>query len=286
MPVTGKAAKLMGTGKLDRKASTRGKQKASGKNLESVSERPKNLADLATVTAPDPYAIDSDDNIKVNPVEDPIINAKPPKKGSKSKPKDIAPEPVPLTRDLPDRTKSKRDAIFEPSSSKRRSKAVNDFDDNSITVDAVPSDEPEVVDGPDDMQLVTKPKGLQRSATSAKKPESKKSGGLFSALRKNRRASDTNERPRSRAVVEDEQVTPKKRTVTGGDDSAKRPRRDDRRRSEKPSSRAAEGYVYDTAGDAAATEAEDADARREERRAKRAEKDRALKKSTGRSSQI
>lgn len=278
-PVSGKAAKLMGTGagKLDRKASTRGKQKVSGSDLKAVLKQSENAANNGGTAAPDPYAIDSDDMVMVNPVEDPILNAQPLKKGLKSKSKnDVGPEHASLTRDLPDRSRPKRDSKMEPTSSKRKSKAVNDFEDDVVMVDAGPSDGPDVADGPDDMQFITKPKGLQRSATSAKKPESKK-GGLFGAFRKSRRASETNERPKSRAVVEDEEVAPRKRTVTGGDDSAKRPRRDDRRRSEKVSSRAAEGYVYDTAGDAGATEAEDADARREERRSKRVEKDRAAK---------
>lgn len=278
--VTGKAAKLIGVkgGKLDRKASTKGKKKVSGKNLSHVLPTFLDSTNSVIEAVPDPYAIDSDDNVMANEIEDPVINAPIPKKGSsrtKAR-KDVEPEPVSAFKnDLPDRSKSKRDSKVEPSKSKRQSKAFNDFEDDVVMVDAGPSDGPEIVDGPDDMQFITKPKGLQRSATSSKKPESK-IGGLFGAFRKNK-TSDASDRPRSKGIVEDE-VAPRKRTVTGGDDSAKRPRRDDRRRSEKQSSRAAEGYVYDTAGDVGgATEAEDADARREERRAKRADKDRADK---------
>ncbi|KAL6717951.1 hypothetical protein ACLMJK_004036 [Lecanora helva] len=241
-PVSGKAAKVMGVSgsKLDRKSSTKGKAKAPA--------------------APDPYPIDSDDMVMVNGIEDPVISSLNPKKG-----KDKG------SKDLPDRTRSKRESKVESSKSKRQSKAFNE-DEDVVMVDGGLSDGPDIADGPDDMQFITKPKGLQRSATSSKKPESK-IGGLFGAFRKSRPAGDV----KSKAVVEDD-VTPRKRTVAGGDDSSKRPRRDDRRRSEKVSYRAAEGYVYNTEPDAAgATEAEDADARREERRAKRADKDRAAK---------
>lgn len=67
-------------------------------------------------------------------------------------------------------------------------------------VDAGPSSGADVADGPDDMQFITKPKGLQRSGTSAKKPEGKKSGGLFGGFLKR---SDTYERPK-KAVLEEE----------------------------------------------------------------------------------
>ena len=283
--MTSKAAKMMGTAKLDRKASTRGKQKMPGKKLPEVSEKPLERADGCNVAAPDPYAIDSDDMVMVNDLDDPLVNGKKSSaskdKGLKSKSKGMDAEPTSsMRRDLPDRTKSKRDSKMEPSSSKRKSKVGTDFDDDVVMVDAGSSGDANVEPGPDDMQFITKPKGFQRSATTSKKPESKSSGlggGLFGAFRKNRRVSEINERPKSKAVVEDEEVAPRKRTVTGGDDSAKRPRRDDRRKSEK-TDRAAEGYVYDTAKDfGGMTEAEDADARREKRRAKRAEDDRIAK---------
>ena len=74
---TGKAAKVMGTasGKLDRKASSKGKQKAA--------------------VVPDPYPIDDDDMVMVNGIEDPIVDAPVPKtsgnaskaKATKNKPK-------------------------------------------------------------------------------------------------------------------------------------------------------------------------------------------------------
>ena len=282
--MTSKAAKMMGTAKLDRKASTRGKEKASGKKLPVTSEKFLETADGGNVAVPDPYPIDSDDMVMVDDLDNPLIHVKSSatkETGLKSKSKGIDAEPnSSLRRGLPDRTKSTRDSKMEPSSSKRKSKIGNDFDDDIVMVDAGSSGDTHVEPGPDDMQFITKPKGLQRSATSSKKPDSKSGGlggGLFGAFRKNRRASEVNESSKSRAVVEDEEVAPRKRTVTGGDDSAKRPRRDNRRRSEK-TDRAAEGYVYDTARDVeGATDADDADTRREKRRIKRAEDGRIAK---------
>lgn len=283
--MTSKAAKMMGTAKLDRKASTRGKQKASGKKAPTMFEKPLKTADFGNIAVPDPYAIDSDDMVMVNDLDDPLVNGKKSSatkdKGLKTKSKGMDAEPSSsLRRDLPDRTKSKRDSKMEPSSSKRKSKIGNDFDDDVVMVDAASSGDANVEPGPEDMQFITKPKGLQRSATSSKKPDSKSGGlggGLFGAFRKTRRASEVNELSKSRAIVEDEEIAPRKRTVTGRDDSAKRPRREDRGKSEK-TDRAAEGYVYDTARDVGGTtEAEDADARREKRRGKRAEDDRIAK---------
>lgn len=283
--MTSKAAKMMGTAKLDRKASTRGKQKAFGKEIPTTVRKTLETADGGNADVPDPYAIDSDDMVMVNGMDNPLVNGKRSSaaqdKGPKSKPKGMDAEPSSSPkRDLLDRTKSKRDPKFEPSSSKRKSKTVNDFDDDVVMVDAASSGDGNVEPGPDDMQFITKPKILQRSATTSKKPDGKSGGlggGLFGAFRKNRRASEMNELPKTRAIVEDEEVAPRKRTVTGGDDSAKRPRRDDRRKTEK-TSRAAEGYVYDTAADiGGTTEPESADARREKRRARRAEDDRLAK---------
>ena len=280
--VSGKAAKLMGvgTGQSNKKASSKGKQK--GEDLLQILGEHRDFANSDHLAVPDPYAIDSDDMVMVDGLEDPIINAPIPKKTSQLKSKTFEPEPASLRKDLPDRTRSKKDSKIEHSKSKRQSRAGNDFEDDLVMVDAGPSSGADVAEGPDDMQFITKPKGLTRSSTSAKKSESRKSG-LFGGFLKTR-TTDTVERPRSKTIVEQE-VTPRKRTVTGGDDSAKRPRRDEqsrdgRKRSEK-TDRAEQGYVYDTAGDpAGATEAEEADARREERRAKRAEKDLTAREET------
>ena len=208
--------------------------------------------------------------VMVNGLEDPIINAPIPKreKSSKSKTKrEEDPITSPLKNDLPDRSRSTRD-------SKRQSKVYKTADDDVVMVDAGPTDGLDVADGPDDLAFVTKPKGLQRANTASRKPESKM-GGLFGAFRKSRRPSETLDR--SKAIIEDD-VTPRKRTATATDDSAKRARRDERRKSVKPD-RAAEGYVYNTEpiDTGITTEAEDAEARREERRAKRAEEKQAAK---------
>ena len=283
LDVDGKAAKLMGVsrGKLDRKASTKTKQKVSGKRHFHARFETLSIADSHIIAAPDPYAIDSDDMVMVNGLDDPIINAPIPKKSKdqnpKSKSRTLDPDTVPLKNDLPDRTRSKRGSKLESGKSQKPSKLFNE-DDDIVMVDAGPSDSPEIAEGPDDMQFITRPKGLQRSSTSSKKPESK-IGGLFGAFRK-KPASDSKERSKSKNIAVDE-VAPRKRTVTGGDDSAKRPRRDDRKHSEKVTSRAAEGYVYNTAPEAAgAAEAEEADARKEERRVRRAGKERGAKEAS------
>ncbi|KAL9128387.1 MAG: hypothetical protein Q9217_002911, partial [Psora testacea] len=275
-----KAAKLMGTDKkLGRKESTKGKIKASGEEITHILEVADNIADNLNVAAPDPYPIDDDDMVMVSGLEDPVVNAPVPKKdnSSKSQAKTIGdPDPYSPKKDLPDRTRTKHDSNLDSSSkAKHQSKAANDVDDDVVMVDAGPSDGLDVADGPENLAFVTKPKGLQRSNTTSKKPESRRSG-LFGAFRKSRRASEAFER--SRAVIEDE-VTPRKRTATAGDDSAKRPRRDERRKSTKMTDREAGGYVYNTApADAgAATEAEEVDARKEERRAKREEDKQAAK---------
>ena len=283
--MSSKAAKMMGTAKLDRRASTRGKQKASGKKNPAMFEKLLETADGGGLAVPDPYAIDSDDMVMVNDLDGVLPEGKKTSTangiGSKSKSKGTdADQGSSLKKDLPDRTKSKRESKMEPSSSKRKSKIGNDFDDDVVMVDAGSSGDAGVEPGPDDMQFITKPKGLQRSATSSKRADSKPvglGGGLFGAFRKSRRAPEVHELPKGRAPVADEEIAPRKRTVTGGDDSAKRPRRDERRKSEK-TDRAAEGYVYETARDGGgAAEAEDVDARREKRRAKRAEDDRISK---------
>ena len=114
---------------------------------------------------------------------------------------------------------------------------------------------------------------LKRADTSAKKS---KGGmmGLFGGFGKTRRPSDTFDRPKSKgALTDDEGLSRRKRPVTGTDDSAKRLRREDRkvRRTEKDD-RAAEGFVYDAPNTKAADDAE-AQARKDERRAKRASRE-------------
>ena len=242
--MSSKAAKIMGTAKLDRKASTRGKQKAKGNLLN------ENFRDHANImqAVPDPYAIDDDDMVMVGGLDNPMMDDP------------IPQDPIP---------KAKKD---KPSSSKpkKETKPAADFVDDVVMVEAgSPQDGPD--EGARETLAFDERPRPQRSNTSARKPKGSMMGGLF-GFGKTRRASDTLERPRSKGVItDDEGLSRRKRTVTGGDDSAKRLRRDDRkvRRTDRED-RAAEGFVYDAPADGgAATEAEDAEARRE-RKAKRA----------------
>lgn len=221
---SGKAAKVMGTTrKLDRKASTKGKQKAS--------------------MVPDPYPIDDDDMVMVNGIEDPIINAPTPKA-----------------------SKSAKDKSFK-SKSRREPNPVVDAGDDIVMVDGPSQEDPEPL-AFDERPRAT----LQRSSTSAKKPQSGKLMGLFGGFGKTRRNSDTFERPKSKlAITDDEALSPRKRTVNGREDSSKRIRRDDRkvRRPEK-TDRDTEGFITDALNDGgAATELDEAGIRRQNRHAKR-----------------
>ncbi|MCJ1433992.1 hypothetical protein MMC27_003357 [Xylographa pallens] len=294
-----KAARLMGMGseKLSRNASTKGKQKAKG-SLTSMAHKTRKLPTDDTTAVPDPYPIDDDDMVLVNGLEDPIINAPIPKKfSSKDSPRDklsrskskreVSPQRVyPLPADdmaLPDRTRASKDSPDNATRANGKSRKQSRYapDDDIVMVEAGPStDGPEVVTGPDDIAFVEKsrePPQLKRSATSAKKSDGLK--GLFGVFGKTRRASDTADRPKTKAIYADEEGTPRrKRTVAGGDEDAKRPRRDERknRRSTKPDNEIDGGFATDAVPNGeASTEAEDAEARREARRARRAEKEQA-----------
>ena len=151
--------------------------------------------------------------------------------------------------------------------------------DDIVMVESGPSnDGPDVFDGPDDLAFVERPRErapLQRSKSSAKKPD--KLMGLFGSFRNSRRPSEIANRPKSQGVYGDEDGNVhRKRTVVGERDGAKRLRRDDRKigRSDKYETDA-EGFMTD--GLPNGDDAEDIDAQREERRARRIEKERAAK---------
>ena len=88
-----KAAKLMGAGpgKLDRKASTKGKQKPKGTDSSPVRMGNVFEADSPSAAAPDPYPIDDDDMVMIgglgDPLEDPTVNDPPTTKISAKKDK-------------------------------------------------------------------------------------------------------------------------------------------------------------------------------------------------------
>ena len=77
-----KAAKVMGAtpGKLNRKESTRAKQRASGISQNRISSTSRPNADFDNPVVPDPYHIDDDDMVMINAPEDPIMNEAIPEK--------------------------------------------------------------------------------------------------------------------------------------------------------------------------------------------------------------
>ncbi|KAL8983808.1 MAG: hypothetical protein Q9205_002045 [Flavoplaca limonia] len=215
-----------------------------GKLNRNVSTKGKQKASAV----PDPYPIDDDDMVMVNGIEDPIINA-PTSKGKS-------------TKNKASKSKSKRDA-----------KPAFDAGDDVVMVDEPSPEEPEILAFDEKPRA---PAALQRSMTSSKKPGNGKLMGLFGGFGKSRRNSETLERPKGKAIVtDDEALSPRKRTVHSREDPSKRIRRDDRkvRRSEK-SDRDADGLITDGLNDRdPVTELDDADVRRQERRAKRDARD-------------
>ncbi|KAI4209317.1 MAG: hypothetical protein LQ351_007743 [Letrouitia transgressa] len=220
---------------------------ATGKSNKKTLAKGKEKA----AAVPDPYPIDSDDMVMVNSIEDPIINAPVPKKPGKSKEKTSRPKP-------------KYDA-----------KPV-DAGEDIVMVDGPSADEPELLAFDETPKKPT----LQRSATSAKKPNNSKLMGFFGGFTKTRRASDGGERPSRKSIVGDDEINfTRKRTVNGRDDASKRLRRNDRkiRRSDRPETDI-DGFMTDAPLDGGGvTEAEGAEARREERRTKRATKEAVAK---------
>ncbi|CAO1605005.1 hypothetical protein XANCAGTX0491_008543 [Xanthoria calcicola] len=217
---------------------------ATGKSNRNVSTKGKQKAPVV----PDPYPIDDNDMVMVNGIEDPIINA-PILKGKS-------------TKDKGARSKPKRDA-----------KPVFDAGDDVVMVDGPSQEEPEILAFDEKPRA---PAPLQRSMTSSKKPANGKLMGLFGGFGKTRRNSESFDRPKGKAIVTDEEaMSPRKRTVNSREDSSKRIRRDDRkvRRSEKPD-REVEGFITDALNERdPAKEVEDAEVRRQERRAKRDSRD-------------
>ncbi|KAL8734788.1 MAG: hypothetical protein Q9181_003049 [Wetmoreana brouardii] len=230
----GKAAKLMGT--------------ASSKQTNKVTNKGKQKAPAV----PDPYPIndDDDDMIMVDGLEDPIMNAPVPKTSSKN------------TKWKG--SKSKPSQGFDP---------VVDAGDDVVMVDGPSQEEPEPLAFEETPKA---PPPMRRSATSAKKPNNGKLMGLFGGFGKTRRNSETFERPKSKAVVtDDEGLSPRKRAVDSRENSSKRIRREDRkiRRTGKPD-RENEVFITDALNEGGVpTEAEDAELRRQERRAKREVRD-------------
>ena len=242
-----KAAKLMGVGGKDKRKKRSGNQPQA----RSVYVNANTLQGV-----PDPYAIDDDDLVMVNPIEDPIINAPIPKKDKRDKPsrsrsKPEVRKPFGLRRSVSQHARPKANLL--------KPKILSDPDDIVMVDGPSPT-------GLDDDTSFERP-SVQRSNTSARK-----SGfmGLF-GLRKP-------EPEPSRAISGDEAYggSRRKRLAVDPDEGSKRPRRT--HRSERVVDDA-EGIIVDAplAGDN--IEVEDPEARREARRARKEDKERQARKS-------
>ncbi|KAL8696791.1 MAG: hypothetical protein Q9201_007474 [Fulgogasparrea decipioides] len=216
---------------------------ASSKQTSKVTNKGKQKASAV----PDPYPIDDDDDmVMVDGLEDPIVNAPIPKTSSRN------------TKQKG--SKSKPSKGVEP---------VVDAGDDVVMVDGPSQEEPEPLAFEETPKA---PPPMRRSATSAKKSNNGKLMGLFGGFGKTRRSSETFERPKSKAVVtDDEGLSQRKRAVDSRENSSKRIRRDDRkiRRTGKPG-RDNEVFITDALNEGGlTTEVEDAELRRQERQAKR-----------------
>lgn len=272
-----KAARLMGTAasKIERKDSIRTKPKGRRQYLRPRSTKFEQEADFATVVVPDPYAIDDDDLILVNDLEDPVIN--PPI----SKTKDIR-------REKSTNTRAKKEVHCNPNSPIGSPKLLPEADisweneqvnpvteptDDTIMLEAGPSsDGAELPSLQEALAFDEKPRSspvVQRSLANTKKSDSKLMG-LFGGFRKPRRASEMYERPRKAPVDEFDGTLRRKRGVTGDGDAPKRIRREDRkaRRSEKTDAED-DGFITEAPIVAESPVPETHDFRRDEPRAKR-----------------
>ena len=280
-----KAAKLMGTGppKMSRRQSTKGKERG---NFVRPSLRTRAKPSPAAV--PDPYPIDDDDMVMINaPDPEEAPKTKAPAKGSrkeassrsKSK-REVGSKPIihppqdeaedPFTQRPSWETSGFVKITTNGKTKYKQPRAKPDTQDDIVMVDpAGPSGDAEVVTGPDDLNFVEAPREappLKRSATSAAKKTDNKIMGLF-GFGKTRRASETLvERPKTT------RTETSKRALDTEDDE-RRLRREKRkvRRSVKADADVEGGFTTDAPGNAGGvTDAEDMEARRNERRAKRA----------------
>ncbi|TKA80419.1 hypothetical protein B0A49_01196 [Cryomyces minteri] len=259
LKVSAKAAQVMGIGKrnsLSRSQSTREKGKPRGKMGGHVSQAKFIVTDNGGVGVPDPYAID-DDLVMID--------------GDDKTPTANAPPPEPLSNrrsEKPTRSKSKRDSkAYEPMMSGGLSGA-----DDAVLIDAY-TDGAKGVPGPGDHALHDTPRQspMKRSASSAKKTAGLM--GFFGGFV----GKSSDDRHKNKPADESEDGTSRRKRASPGyeDDHAKRLRREGRKvaRSRAPD---ADGFTAEAAPVFSATDGEDTNARRAERRAKRAERDAAV----------
>ncbi|KAK5170050.1 hypothetical protein LTR04_004969, partial [Oleoguttula sp. CCFEE 6159] len=259
LKVSAKAAQVMGIGKrnsLSRSQSTREQGKPRGKMGGHTSQAKFIVTDNGGVGVPDPYAID-DDLVMID--------------GDDKIPTANAPPPEPLSsrrREMPTRSTSKRDSkAYEPMMSGGLSGA-----DDAVLIDAY-TDGAKGVPGPGDRAWHDTPRQapMKRSASSAKKTAGLM--GFFGGFV----GKSSDDRHKNKPADESEDGASRRKRASPGyeDDHAKRLRRDGRKvgRSRAPD---ADGFTAEAAPVFSAADGEDADARRAERRAKRAERDAAV----------
>jgi hypothetical protein len=175
---------------------------------------------------PDPYAIDSDDMVMVDPpnVEEP-----------------------PRDRREPKPRRNKRDSAY-------MSGGLGN--EEAVMVDA-PRDEMRVTSGPDDIAFVDRPSAMRRT-------DSIKKGGIIGGILGAFAGKPNMERRQSRAYEDDYDASRRKRASAYEDDASKRLRREDRRLHR--SQRSADGEGYPDGGMTDAEDPAAREARRAERR--------------------
>ena len=178
---------------------------------------------------PDPYAIDSDDMVMVDPPN--------------------ADEPPRDRREHKSR-RNKRDSAY-------MSGALGNED--AVMVDA-PRDEMRVTSGPDDIAFVDRPSAMRRT-------DSIKKGGIIGGILGAFAGKPNMERRQSRAYESDYDASRRKRSSAYEEDPSKRLRREDRRLHR--SQRSADGEGYPDGGPDDAEDPAAREARRAERRERR-----------------
>ncbi|KAI2230204.1 hypothetical protein LOZ13_006440 [Ophidiomyces ophidiicola] len=211
-----------------------------------------------------------------------ISDSKPSRRSSKIKKKAAAPDPYPIDdEDIvmvnspevadPPAPKEPRDSRKRKSKRESRAKATELADDIVMVEPGSSGHGPEVVSGPDDIAFVESPSKerppLRRSTTMPKKPE----GGLFgifgSFRRPAGRSTEPRERGKSRSYYDEDT---RRQTDTEREDARRLRREEKKRRAPKPGTNGEEAEADGAPAAGPNTDAEEIEARKAERRARRA----------------